>query len=194
MLPPGCPRCGGPGLQGSCPDCSRLGGLDRARSLLRYEGAAARLTLSIKRLGRPGLIRTTGELLAGVVLSEGLRGEVVTFVPAGRRATRKGFDHAELLARAVAVSLRLPCRPLLKRVRDEGRQADCPREERRANAEGAYAARKAPRDVLLVDDVFTTGATVSACALALRASGASHVDVITLARSVRRGAADILSE
>jgi predicted amidophosphoribosyltransferase len=112
--------------------------------------------------------------------------EVVAFVPAGRRARLAGFDHVELVARAVARQLGRPLGRLLYRVQDGPRQADVSLRDRRTNVSGRFAARPSPGRVLLVDDVFTTGATAEACSLALSASGARSVDVITWARTLRR--------
>jgi predicted amidophosphoribosyltransferase len=124
--------------------------------------------------------------MAGVARRAELRGEAVTFVPGGRHARRVGFDQAELLARAVGRSMRLPVRRHLFRVREGPRQADVPMAERSANVEGRFASRRLSGTVLLIDDVYTTGATAQACALALLESGAERVDVVTWARTVRR--------
>lgn len=198
-----CRRCGAPDARGEgssdCAGCRSLGGFRRARSLLVYGGPAARLVLALKRRGRHGLARDAGGLLADLARAEGLAGDTVTFVPAGATARPRGFDHAELLARGVARGLGRPCVPLLDRTRQGGlpgrlRQADVPLSERRENVRSRFRARgprtvrtdRHPSGVLLVDDVFTTGATAEACALALLARGAERVDVLTLARTVRR--------
>jgi predicted amidophosphoribosyltransferase len=77
-------------------------------------------------------------------------------------------------------------RPLLVRTPGSKRQAGLARAQRRANVRGAFAARsEAPPRVVLVDDVYTTGATASACSTALRRAGARRVDVVCLARAVR---------
>jgi predicted amidophosphoribosyltransferase len=107
-------------------------------------------------------------------------------VPAdrGRRAER-GHHPAERLARALAERWGLPCEPLLTRTRPARRQRGLSLAERRRNVAGAFAARPASDTVVLVDDVYTTGATASAAASALRGSGASRVDVVAFARTIR---------
>jgi predicted amidophosphoribosyltransferase len=75
---------------------------------------------------------------------------------------------------------------LLVRAHDGPRQADVPFTDRRRNVEGRFVAVKAKGSVLLVDDVFTTGATAEACAEALKKAGADRVDVVTWARTLRR--------
>lgn len=187
IVDPKCARCGTPTAVpvARCPFCRPLVGFRRARSLLAYGGPSTRLVLALKRRGRPGLASAAGGLLAELAEAEGLGGEVVAFVPAGSRARRRGFDHAELLARAVARSTRRRCLPLLERVGRGVRQADVPLGRRRSNARGLFRARSVSCGVLLVDDVFTTGATVEACATALVEAGARGVDVLTLARTIR---------
>lgn len=185
---PVCARCGAP--SGVAADrCADLRGFDRARSLVAYAGPASRLVLALKRRGRADLAAAMGTLLASLARAHGLAGEgaVVTSVPAGASARGRGFDHAALLGRATASALGLPYRPLLVRRALGPRQADVPMEQRRANVRGRFAARGAAGHVLVVDDVFTTGSTAEACATVLRAAGSRSVDVLTWARTLRRG-------
>lgn len=147
---------------------------------------ARALTLALKRRGRRPLARALGDLLAGLAQRHALDGEVVAFVPSGSRARAHGFDHTELIARAMGRFLGVPVRRLLVRAKEGPRQADVPFMERRSNVRGRFAARATNGRVLLVDDVFTTGATVEACSLALLSSGAGSVDVVTWARTLRR--------
>jgi predicted amidophosphoribosyltransferase len=131
---------------------------------------------------------SVGELLADLVVRDRLVGTntVVTFVPAGKRTRARGFDHAELIATAVARSLRVPLGRLLVRAGDGPRQADVPFTHRRENVRERFRAGSTRHHVLLVDDVFTTGATAEACSLALLGAGALAVDVVTWARTLRR--------
>lgn len=186
---PICDRCGSPG-PGPAPECScsALFGFRRARSLVTFAEPARALTLALKRRGRRPTSIGMGVLLAALASAEGLsKGkDVVTFVPGGRAARRRGFDHAELLARAVARALRIPMTPLLVRRVDGPRQADVSFEDRRENVSDRFGARPMGGAVLLVDDVFTTGATADACSIALLGTGARSVDVVTWARTLRR--------
>lgn len=186
LVAPLCPRCGAPGT--SCGSCGDLQAIRRARSLVLYGGPASRLTLALKRRGRPGLARELGALLGDLArLHDLVVDGLVAHVPAGRGARTKGFDHAELLARGVAAALGVRHVPLLARAREGPRQADVPLALRQANAADRFRARPTTSPVLLVDDVFTTGATAEACAGALRAAGAEAVDVLTFARTPRLG-------
>jgi ComF family protein len=114
--------------------------------------------------------------------------DVVTAVPmAGRRRRRRGYNQAEALARALAARLALPYEGrLLSRVRNVPQQARQPDlAARRANVSGAFRAKAeqvAGRSVIVVDDVTTSGATLNACAQALRQAGAASVFAWALAR------------
>jgi predicted amidophosphoribosyltransferase len=184
LTPPICERCGAPGIGPTC--CRNLEGFRRARSVVAFVEPARALTLALKRRGRRPLAYALGDLLAALADKHDLRADSVTFVPAGRTAGRRGFDHAELIARAAASSLGLPARALLVRTEDGPRQADVAFAERRSNVRNRFAAEAARGRLLVVDDVFTTGATAEACSLALRAAGAETVDVVTWARTLRR--------
>jgi ComF family protein len=114
---------------------------------------------------------------------------------------QRGFNHAELLARAAIAELRRRHSPfalqlesdLLKRVRMTASQAGLTSHERRQNLRGAFFAprpgRLAGKHVLLIDDVYTTGATARACSRMLRTAGAASVWVATVARAQREGVA-----
>ncbi len=97
---------------------------------------------------------------------------------------QRGFNQSALVARTAAKRSGLPHRPLLARVRTTRQQARLGAAERQGNVAGAFrSAPLAGERVLLVDDVMTSGATVTECALTLFAAGASRVYVATLARA-----------
>ena len=102
------------------------------------------------------------------------------------RQRERGYNQAEELARIVARDLTLPVETSgLRRVRATGTQTQLGRSERAANVRGAFAWGGAPLDgrrVLLIDDVMTTGATLDACAAALKVAGAGTVWAATVAR------------
>jgi ComF family protein len=197
----GCGRCGWPfpgpgGAQGAAqPLCQRCRETDDlftlARAVLRYrEGGIARAAILLcKHGGRLSLLRHLADLLAReapeYLAIEAWDGLVPVPLHWGRRL-RRGFNQSEILARAVGRRHRLPVLGgLLRRVRPTPPQqgnADA----RHANVRDAFAvpvtAVVAGRRLLLVDDVFTTGATANACAQPLLAAGAVEVGILTLAR------------
>jgi predicted amidophosphoribosyltransferase len=113
--------------------------------------------------------------------------DVITYIPPDRdRTIRRGHHPAAGLARELGRGWELEVATLLRRTRSVGRQTGLPLAERRRNVTGAFeAARTARGTVILVDDVYTTGATVASAASALRAGGARAVHVVTFARAVR---------
>jgi len=186
--PPLCERCGAPTAWpvARCRECAgRRLAFGSARAAVAYDEAVRRIVGGWKERG----LRRLAEDLAAVV-AEALPhpGEVtVTFVPPdpGRRLER-GHHPAERLARALAAGWLLPCTPLLERRGAARRQRGLSLAERRRNVARAFRATgRPPPRVLLVDDVYTSGATVSAAASALRAAGARRIDVATFARAVR---------
>lgn len=118
---------------------------------------------------------------------------VICPVPLHRfRRFQRGFNQAEILSRYVSHALEIPMQPLLRRIRPTGHQTRRGREDRWKAVKGAFGAtclagRQAqgdtsmPRHVYLIDDVFTTGATLEECARTLKAAGVERVEGIVLA-------------
>jgi ComF family protein len=188
IAPPVCERCGCPGAWPvrRCVECSgRRLAFARARGALVYDARARPLVSAWKERGRRDLARPLAEIVAEVIACPDV--DVVTFVPGDReRGRQRGHVPAARLADALGGLWNLPVSRLLARAGGSSRQAGLPRAERRRNVRGAFRARTTVSGrVALVDDVYTTGATVSACASALRKAGASRVDVVCLARAVR---------
>lgn len=181
---PYCARCGYP-APGTC-TCADLTAVRRARSLVVFEPPARQLTLAFKRRGRADTVDAVGALLAERVRADALATSQVAYVPTGASARTTGFDHGRALARATARALDARLADVLTRASNGPRQADVGLAQRRVNVAGRFACAPIRGNVLLVDDVLTTGATVDACARALRDAGADAVDVITWARTLRR--------
>lgn len=185
---PQCARCGAPTawVVARCLECSgrRLAFLT-ARAAVDYDGPVRPLVGAWKERG----LRHAAELAADLT-AERLAPptvDVVTWVPADpdRQLTR-GHHPAERLARALARRWELEARPLLIRAGGSRRQAELALDARRTNVREAFRPRgDPPPHVLLVDDVYTTGATADAGAAALRGAGAQRVEVVAFARAVR---------
>ena len=149
-------------------------------------GAVHRFKFSrVRALARP-----FGALMAQCLeerLSTGA--DLIRWAPLSKQRRReRGFDQAELLAREVGRLLDIPALPLLEKKRHTAPQSELEESSaRRANAQGAYAllpgAGLTGKRVVLVDDVVTSGATLSACAALLRQAGAEGVYCLTLAQA-----------
>jgi competence protein ComFC len=190
LLGPRCARCGTPTAWPveRCLECAgRRISFAQARSALSYSGAVPRLVAAWKERGQRRLAGIAAELVAEVIPRPQVR--ALTFVPAQReRSLRRGFHPAAALASELAGLWELPLLSLLERVGSPRRQRDLSLSERSKNAERAFRIRRGvrpPSSVCIVDDVYTSGATVSACAGALRKAGCRRVEAIALARAVR---------
>jgi predicted amidophosphoribosyltransferase len=161
-------------------------GFRRLRAAAPYRGAARGILIAFKFRGADFL----APRLAGVMverLGAAVDAEEVTAVPATARARRRADHAAELLGAALAARLGLEFSPgRLAKTRATRRQSGLPLALKAGNVRGAFRARpRAPRSVLLVDDVATSGATARECARVLVRAGARNVDVWCFARASR---------
>lgn len=167
----------------SCENRERLFKLNRAP--LVYEGIAQRLILALKFANKRYIAKTLGLMMTDEFIKRGMSAEIVVYVPMSQAEEKKrGFNQSELLAREVAKRLGLPLLPALVKTKDTSAQKQLKREEREENLKGAFACvydEVKRRSILLIDDVFTTGATANACAYALLKSGAREVLTLTAA-------------
>jgi predicted amidophosphoribosyltransferase len=180
-----CPRCGLPRHREACP--AARAAFDSAWAPLAYEGTARELVRALKfRAALPVAGLMAAHMAAN--LPADLRAPPAAVVPVpphrGRRR-RRGYDPAALLAAALAARAGLPLAPCLRRADRGGRQVGAGRVARRSAGrfEAALVAPP-PARLLLVDDVHTTGATLDACAHALKAGGALTVAAVTYARTL----------
>lgn len=193
LLPVTCPVCGARGSApcAACraemrppPSLPPPVGVERCAALFDYGGAAREVVARLKYRNARSSLAYLADGMAALVVRSSV--DVVTWVPTtGERRRERGFDHAELLAKAVARRIARPCRRLLRRLpgpAQTGRAAD---ERRRGPPLVATRPLGAAR-VLVVDDVVTTGATATAAARALSRAGAARVEVVAAARTSPR--------
>ena len=159
-------------------------GLDALAALVRYDDVGRALVTSVKYRGATASVAGVVAVLASLVPPPA-PGTVVTWAPTTPgRARRRGFDQAEVLAQAVGHHLGLPRRRLLARRPGPHQTGRGARE--RHTGPAFTTSGSSPASVILVDDVCTTGATLTAAALALRAAGAEGVQGLVLARTPAR--------
>ncbi len=184
---PVCKRCGKPSVFETfvCEECKGLDfGFESARAPLRYEGVGEEVVHALKYKGYARVAeRLMSPLLMSVLETDF---DVVVPVPLHRSRLRKrGFNQAELMARALAGRLNSRLSDKLQTVRRTRDQIELSAAGRRANVRGAFGAKgRVSGRVLLVDDVFTTGATLSECAGTLKGAGAAEVHAVSLCRTV----------
>jgi predicted amidophosphoribosyltransferase len=185
---PRCERCGAPTAWPveRCRECAgRRIAFSTARAAVAYDDAARRLVAAWKERGLRTLAALAAELVSNIVPRP--RTYTISFVPADDdRRLQRGHNPAERLAVGLGERWELPVVPLLTRAPGVRPQRGLPLAERRRNVRGVFRANeRAPASLVLVDDVYTSGATVSAAASALRRAGARRVEVVTFARAVR---------
>jgi ComF family protein len=198
---PLCRRCGVPfaadyGDGVECPSCiATPPAFDSARAAIVYDDASHKLIVGFKHSDRTELALMFAHWLSRA--SESLLTARSIFVPAPlhrRRLLSRRYNQSALLAQAIAKQTGAPCMmDLLLRVRATPPQKNLSEDARQRNVAGAFKAPAGAADVIkgahivLVDDVLTTGATLSACARALKQAGAARVDGLTIARVVKGG-------
>lgn len=196
--PPLCELCGAPfdpAAQGA-PRCADCRGTRRsfamARSAAYYQGPLVDAIRRFKYDCQMVLWQPLGRVLVealhnGAAALDPQSVDVVCAVPLHEsRLRERGFNQSELLAEFVADRLPKPLKPLLVKTRSTLPQVDLPAQSRAANVRDAFAADLHEvikgQTVLLIDDLFTTGATMTECARVLKRAEAAEVRVLTLAR------------
>lgn len=208
LFPPRCAFCRTVGVHGVCAACRKRlpfadtpvcegAGFGKCASPLLYEGIVRESLLRFKFHAAPSAAEGYGQLLAQCAAEE-IGGEfaLVTWVPVSEKREReRGYDQAYLLARETAKHWDTEPVRLLRKTRHNAAQSGLSSAaERRGNVLGVYRAENAERikgaHILLIDDILTTGATLSECVRVLKNAGAESVVCATLARSVTERAGE----
>ncbi len=180
---PALPRCALPAPCRRCP--ARGAAFSRAWAPLAYDGVARDLVAALKFRGALPLCALMAAQMAATAPAGLLAGALVPAPLHPRRRRARGFDQARRLAAALAARTGLPSAPCLGRRGAASRQLGAGRATRTAGGRlDVRVLALPPRAAVLVDDVHTTGATLEACARALRAAGCEQVHAITWARTL----------
>lgn len=185
-----CPHCDLPEAGQLCPDCqSQLPVFDQLRSYSIYEGVLRQSIHHLKYNNDLPLADTLCRMLIYLFNQQNWKVDLICPVPLSlQRLRQRGYNQSALLAQILAWAVEIPYNgKALMRVRETLSQVGLNAEQRRANVKGAFWADPRlvkEKTVLIVDDIATTSATISACAEALKTAGAGKVYAITLARTV----------
>ncbi len=188
---PRCMRCGRPLPAESeeyCPDCQSIRHwFDQGVGVFPYQSAVRRMVMDLKFRGKTVNARLLGRWMAAYVKPELVRWRPDVLVPVPlhpRKLRQRGYNQAGLLAARVGADLGLPVDArLVRRKNSTEAQMGLGRLARQRNLERAFAMvkdRKADGNILLVDDIYTTGSTVDAIARVLKGNGAQNVYVLTV--------------
>jgi ComF family protein len=192
VRPPLCPQCGKPQPTGTlCPSCLNWqADIDGIRSPFQFEGVIREAILQLKYRNLRALSETLAELLGDYLTAHPLPGEVLVPVPIHpKRLIERGYNQSSLLVQKLGKLVRLPVvdKSLIRQRHALPQTQTKTVAERRNNVAGAFTCRDQRlkgRQILLIDDVATSGATLNACAEALKAAGATSVWGLTLAREI----------
>jgi ComF family protein len=190
LCDPRCERCGAPVVTPlpRCPECrGRALSFGSAWAPFAYEGTARRLVGALKARGATRATTVMATEIATRAPPGLLRGTLVPVPAHPTRRRRAGLNQAAWLAGALGRAVGLPVADPLLRSRGSSAQVGLARAERLANPRHSIRSRRPPPDgrLVLVDDVYTTGATLDACAHALAEAGAVEVVAVTFARATR---------
>ena len=174
----------------TCVDCREIEhSFTKGYTCVQYGVKERELLLAFKYGGQSFIGEKIADVMADRLKPENLKSDLIIPVPMFRRKQRKrGYNQAEIIAKCLSKKLGLPCSSkLLLRAENTPAMSGLSSAERRLNIEHAFCVAKNAEDeitgkrILLVDDIYTTGSTASACAQALMARGANEVRVITFA-------------
>jgi ComF family protein len=175
-----------------CPDCRRRETqIDGIRSPFRFEEAIRKSVHELKYRNLKAISAPLATLLADYVKSDPVPGEVMLYVPLHPRRLRdRGYNQSALLARELGRRIDLPvvedCLIRVNQAQPQVKAVDV--EQRRRNVASAFVCqdeRVSGKQIILIDDVCTSGATLESCAAALKDKGAASVWGLTLAREIR---------
>ena len=192
LAPPLCERCGRPLAAGAeCPDCeSTSSQIDGIRSLFPYDGVIRQAILQLKYQNVRALAAPLAQLMWEYQQTQRLPADILMPVPLHpRRLRSRGYNQSGLLASELGRLTSLPVveDSIVRRKNTAAQARTDSVEDRRRNVAGAFACRDkrgSGNQIIIIDDVCTSGATLRACAAALKSIGAASVWGLTLAREV----------
>jgi competence protein ComFC len=192
LNPPICQRCGKPESSGKiCPDCwGKQVSADNIRSVFIFEGIVRSAIHQFKYRQLKAISVCLSQFMADYYRENKLSGYILVPVPLHeKRLKERGYNQSDLLANGISNLLSIPVdTKILHRIKESKPQAKSRNvKERRDNTDRAFKCNSASlngMDIIVIDDVCTSGATIEACAFALKNAGANRVTGFTLAREI----------
>lgn len=171
----------------SCKETKRS--FDKSFSVFEYNQQTARAILAMKYREKRYLAKDFAKLLHTKYVEAGIACDVVCFVPSSpKRLKKRGYNHAEDLAKEFCKLADLPCKPLLDKIKETEHQTELTREQRKTNVIDAFVCTDKQsakgKVVLLLDDVFTTGSTLQECSKALKKARPKKIYCLTIAKTI----------
>ncbi len=186
-----CDRCGHPILNTGCECRNMHPAIVKARAGSVYDGWIARSVQAFKYDRERDRAKDLAETMGPALIDLGPVDAIIPVPLHPNRQEWRGFNQAELLARHLGEIHDIPVEPALVRVRETESQAHSSREDRLANMDGAFSLNPGwsldrGAHYVLLDDVYTTGATIGACAEVLEASGVKQISAVAVAFDIRK--------
>ncbi|CAG7587209.1 hypothetical protein PEPTYR26121_00503 [Peptoniphilus tyrrelliae] len=192
-----CPICGKIVKNyGLCWDCSDLvnknptfyydiDGLDNLIVASTYSGIMRRLIIDFKFKGKLAYGEIISEIMIEKLLEKNLSEEVLTYVPMYKSRERKrGYNQSKILAENIAKKLDLRCVDVFEKVKDTKFQVGLKKDQREENLKNAFAVKNIPEEIIIVDDVITTGTTISELVKVAKKSGIKKVTALIAATEI----------
>ena len=199
VFPPRCLICRSPGLELVCNNCHQqikfinhkeeLKSIGTIYSITSYEGPIKKGIHAFKFKKKKQLAPWLGGIFIQKLPKSYFQDfDFVSYIPiSDKRLKERGFNQAKLLAEIVAIHLNLSCQESIKRNKETKPQFELKREARIKNMSGAFKISPKTelkgKKIIIVDDIYTTGTTLKECGKVLKASGASQIIGLTLARA-----------
>lgn len=187
-----CIICGADEYIGLCPLCNcrikRIKSVDNIITYGFYGDVLKELILKFKYHKNFTAGDILSEFLLKLIYENDIKADIICYVPMTRKSKRKrGFNQCELIANYIGDKLNIPVSNSIKKIISTVEQKTLSKDERVKNIEGAFSIKNynefLSKDVILIDDVITTGATINECIKILRKSGVKKITVLTIAKS-----------
>ncbi|MEN8079029.1 ComF family protein [Clostridioides difficile] len=188
-----CIICDESGFIGICPYCKsniKVSNINDSGNISYgfYGGALKKLILEFKYSGNFIAGDILSEFLLEIINKENINGDIICYVPMTKKSIKKrGFNQCKVIANNISFYTNIDVSNCIKKVKDTREQKTLSKEERNINVKGVFAITNDSdikgKNVILIDDVMTTGATVNECKNILKKSGANKIFILTIAKS-----------